>query len=71
LRAVAALEHDHSPHASAAVAELAERVQRDGGHIPFDAQTLFYRIRAAAPPERAALLAPVAWRLGFADGGDD
>ncbi len=71
LRAVAALEHDHSPRASAAVAELAERVQRGAGHIPFDAQTLFYRIRAAAPPERAALLAPVAWRLGFADGGDD
>ncbi len=71
LQAVAALEHDHSPRASAAVAALAERVQRDGGHIPFDAQTLFYRIRAAAPPERAAMLAPVAWRLGFADGGDD
>ena len=70
-RAVAALERDHSPRAAAAVAELAERVQRDGGHIPFDAQTMFYRIRAAAPPERAALLAPIAWRLGFADGGDD
>jgi alpha-amylase/alpha-mannosidase (GH57 family) len=71
VRAVAALEHDHSAGAAAAVAALAERVQRDGGPIPFDAQTIFYRIRAAAAPERAALLAPLAWRLGFADGGDD
>jgi len=68
LRAVLALEHDHSPRAIAAVTELADRAQRDGGHIPFDAQTAFYRIRAAAPPERAAQLASVAWRLGFADG---
>ena len=68
LRAVLALEHDHSPGAIAAVTELADRAQRDGGHVPFDAQTAFYRIRAAAPPERAAQLASVAWRLGFADG---
>jgi len=68
LRAVLALEHDHSPRAIAAVTELADRAQRDGGHVPFDAQTAFYRIRAAAPPERAAQLASVAWRLGFADG---
>ena len=68
LRAVLALEHDHSPRAIAAVTELADRAQRDGGHVPFDAQTAFYRIRSAAPPERAAELAAVAWRLGFADG---
>ena len=68
LRAVLALEHDHSARAIAAVTELADRAQRDGGHIPFDAQTAFYRIRAASPPERAARLAAVAWRLGFADG---
>ena len=68
LRAVLALEHDHSPRAIAAVTELADRAQGDGGHVPFDAQTAFYRIRAAAPPERAAQLASVAWRLGFADG---
>src|SRR5216117_2998441 len=68
LRAVLALEHDHSPRAIAAVTDLADRAQRDGGHVPFDAQTAFYRIRAASPPERAAQLASVAWRLGFADG---
>jgi alpha-amylase/alpha-mannosidase (GH57 family) len=68
LRAVLALEHDHSARALAAVTELADRAQRDGGHIPFDAQTEFYRIRAASPPDRAAELASVAWRLGFADG---
>src|SRR2546430_764800 len=66
LRAVLALEHDHSPRATAVVTELADRAQRDGGHIPFDAQTAFYRIRAAAPPGRAAQLASVAWRLRFA-----
>src|SRR5207248_7351506 len=33
LRAVLALEHDHSPRAIAAVTELADRAQRDGGHI--------------------------------------
>jgi len=68
LRAVLALEHDHSARAIAAVTELADRAQRAGGHVPFDAQTAFYRIRSAAPPERAAELAAVAWRLGFADG---
>jgi alpha-amylase/alpha-mannosidase (GH57 family) len=68
LRAVLALEHDHSARAIAAVHELADRAERDGGHIPFDAQTAFYRIRAAAPPDRAAELGSVAWRLGFADG---
>ena len=68
LRAVTLLEHDHSPRAIAVVAELADRVQRDGSPVPFDAQTAFYRIRAASPPDWAAQLAPVAWRLGFAHG---
>jgi len=68
LRAVTLLEHDRSPRAIAVVAELAERVQRDGSPVPFDAQTAFYRIRAASPPDWAAQLAPVAWRLGFAHG---
>lgn len=69
LRAVTALEHDRSPHALAAVAELADRLEREGGPIPFDVQTVFYRIRAGSPPERAAQLASLASRLGFA-GGD-
>ena len=68
LGAVMLLEHDHSSRAIAVVTELADRVQRDGSPVPFDAQTAFYRIRAASPPDWAAQLAPVAWRLGFADG---
>ena len=69
LRAVTALEQDYSTGAIAAVTELAERAQRDGSPVPFDVQTVFYRIRAASPADRAAQLAPVAWRLGFT-GGD-
>jgi len=68
---VSALEHDRSTGAIAAVTELADRAQLDGSPVPFDVQTVFYRIRAASPPDWAAQLAPVAWRLGFAagDGG--
>jgi alpha-amylase/alpha-mannosidase (GH57 family) len=68
LGAVAALEHDQSPRAIGTVMDLADLLQLDGGHIPFDVQTTFYRLRGASSPERAAQLAPVARRLGFADG---
>src|SRR5437762_1476263 len=57
LRAVTRLEHDHSSRAIAVVTELADRVQRDGSPVPFDAQTVFYRTRPASPPDRAARLA--------------
>lgn len=67
LRAVTALQQDQSTQAFAAVSGVLDRIERDGGgEIPFDAQTTFYRIRSAAPPERAAQLASLAWRLGFA-----
>ena len=75
--AVRALEHDRSPRAAAAVTDLADLLELEGAHIPFDVQTALYRVRAASPPERAAELAPLAWRLGFAEaegereGGDD
>jgi uncharacterized protein DUF3536/glycosyl hydrolase family 57 len=62
--AVQALEHDPSPVAIAAVFELADRLERPD--IPFDVQTEFFRIRAAAAPAAQAALAPVARRLGFA-----
>ena len=68
LRAVAALEHDRSPRAVAAVTDLADLLELEGAAIPFDVQTAFYRIRVASPPGRAAELAPLAWRLGFAEG---
>jgi alpha-amylase/alpha-mannosidase (GH57 family) len=69
LGAVRSLARDQSPSAISAVLELADRLPGDHREIPFDVQTAFYRIRAAAPPERAAPLAPVARRLGFAEGG--
>jgi alpha-amylase/alpha-mannosidase (GH57 family) len=69
LGAVRSLARDQSPSAITAVLKLADRLRGDHREIPFDVQTAFYRIRAAAPPERAAPLAPVARRLGFAEGG--
>jgi alpha-amylase/alpha-mannosidase (GH57 family) len=69
LGAVRSLARDQSPSAITAVLELADRLHGDHRAIPFDVQTVFYRIRAAAPPERAGPLAPVARRLGFAEGG--
>ena len=67
-RAVAALEHDRSPRALVAVNDLADLLHLEGSHIPFDAQTTFYRIRRASAPEQRASLDPVAWRLGFTEG---
>jgi alpha-amylase/alpha-mannosidase (GH57 family) len=67
-RAVVALEHDQSPGAIAAVSDLADLLQLEGSHIPFDAQTAFYWIRAGSAPEQVARLGPVAWRLGFTEG---
>ena len=67
LEAVSALEHDQSPRALAAVTDLVDCWERDGGApIPFDVQTEFYRIRAMSSPKRAAQLSSLAWRLGFA-----
>jgi len=61
LRAVRALEHDQSADAVGAVCDLADLLQLQHLHIPFDVQTEFYRIRANAPRE-------VARRIGFAEG---
>ena len=70
LQAITALEHDQSPHALAAASAVMDRWERDGAApIPFDVQTTFYRIRTASLPERAAQLASLAWRLGFAKDG--
>jgi hypothetical protein len=68
LRATAALEQDRSSRAIAAVTDLADLLDLQGGHIPFDVQTTFARIRAALPAKQVAELAPVASRLGFAEG---
>ena len=61
LRAVSALEHDQSVAAAGAVCDLADLLQLQNLHTPFDVQTEFYRIRAKG-------LREVARRLGFAEG---
>ena len=66
-RLVSALGHDRSEAALAAIMDLADLVELETGRVPFDVQTAFFRVRASLGPEAGALLAPVAWRLGFAD----
>ena len=73
-QAVWALERDQSERAIAAVMDLADLLDVQGLHIPFDVQTAFYRIWTASGAlgaQGAAQLAPVAWRLGFAGAGGD
>jgi hypothetical protein len=64
-RAVRALADDASPAAVARVLGLIDLRDSLRGVPAFDAQTLFHHVRAAAPPDVAARLAPVARRLGF------
>jgi alpha-amylase/alpha-mannosidase (GH57 family) len=61
LRAVSALEDDHSLDAVRAVCDLADLLHLQQLHIPFDVQTEAYRIRAHVP-------ALVTRRLGFTEG---
>ena len=70
VRAVASLARDRSPRALAAVFDLADLLALQGLHVPFDAQTTLARVRARVGPRAAAALAPVAHRLGFADGAE-
>jgi len=65
VRAVGTLEQDDTAEAVAAVIDLADALELDGRHVPFDAQTAFDRVRAVQPSSRADALAPVAARLGF------
>jgi alpha-amylase/alpha-mannosidase (GH57 family) len=63
-RAVKALAEDPAGQ-SERVIGLTDLVELLGQGPPFDAQTLFYRIRESADPARAQALEPVARRLGF------
>jgi hypothetical protein len=65
LRAVRALADDASPIALAEVTDLVDLLGLLEAPVPFDVQTTFYRLRTAAPPERAAPLGVVGRRLGF------
>jgi hypothetical protein len=60
LRAVSALEHDQSAAAAGAIIDLADLLELQGLHIPFDVQTELFRLRANAPRD-------VGRRLGFAE----
>ncbi len=69
VRAVSALGRDHSAEAVAAVVDLADVLELYGRTVPFDAQTMFARIRTTASPQLASALTPVAARLGFTTEG--
>jgi hypothetical protein len=66
IHAVTDLGRDDSTGAATRVLELADLLDLLDWTVPFDVQTAFQRVRTAASPERAAALAEVAWRLGFA-----
>ena len=64
--AVVGLKRDHSTTATARVLDLADLLVLLDWHVPFDVQTAFHQVWSTASAERAAALAEVAWRLGFA-----
>jgi hypothetical protein len=66
IHAVTDLARDDSTGAATRVLELADLLDLLDWHVPFDVQSAFHRVRTTASPERAAALAEVAWRLGFA-----
>ena len=66
--AVRGLAHDSGADAVGRVLGLADLLELLGRHVPWEAQTMFHRVRAAAGPARAAALSAVAARLGFAPG---
>ena len=63
---VNALRHDAAPPAVERVLDLADLLELLGRNVPWEAQTVFHRIRATAAPAHAAALTAVAWRFGFA-----
>lgn len=69
VRAVAALDGDPTAEASEQVNDLADLLEFFGRTVPFDAQTIFARLREGADPARARALAPLTVRLGF-EGSD-
>ncbi len=65
--AVRALADDQAPATIQRVSDLLDLLERTGGGVPYDVQTDFQHIRTTLPLEQAQLLAPIAWRLGFAE----
>lgn len=66
LRAIAALASLPTEGALAHVLDLVDAVELTAGHIPFDVQTEFARVRDGLTAEQATVLEPLAHRLGFA-----
>jgi hypothetical protein len=70
LRAIAALASLPTEGALAHVLDLVDALELTAGHLPFDVQTEFARVRDALTPEQVAVLEPLAHRLGFAAAPD-
>jgi len=66
VEAVSALANGNQAGQVERVGGLADLLELLGEGVPFDAQTRFARIRQQVGTERAAALAPVGRRLGFA-----
>jgi hypothetical protein len=64
LRATQSLETDHSSAACTHVADLAELLAHLGQAVPFDVQTVFYRIWSSGEQRDPAML-DLAVKLGF------
>jgi hypothetical protein len=66
LRAIGALASLPAEGALAHVLDLVDALELTAGHIPFDVQTEFARVRDALTPEQVAVVEPLSHRLGFA-----
>lgn len=66
IRAIERLEIEDDPAVVRLATELVELFDQFEARIPFDAQSVFWRIWSAATPARQAELAPLHRRLGFA-----
>jgi hypothetical protein len=66
LRAIGALASLPAEGALAHVLDLVDALELTAGHLPFDVQTEFARVRDSLTPEQVAVLEPLAHRLGFA-----
>ena len=64
LKATQSLETDHSAASCARVADLAELLGHLGQAVPFDVQTVFYRIWTSGEQRDPAML-DLAVKLGF------
>lgn len=65
LRSIAALASLPTEGALAHVLDLVDALELTAGHISFDVQTEFARVRGGLTPEQVAVLEPLAHRLGF------